>query len=64
MEVDGFVFYRVHAVMEQTLLHKDFIGKRGFNKLIAPFREEIEKRGWSLLCEHKPAGFCWVSTID
>ena len=41
-------------------MHKDFIGERGFNKLISPFIEVIEKRGWSLLCEHKPAGFAIV----
>ena len=42
------------------MLHKDFIGERGFNKLISPFRELIEKKGWSLLCEHKPAGFAAI----
>ena len=41
-------------------MHKDFIGERGFNKLISPFREVIEKRGWSLLCEHKPYVFAIV----
>ena len=46
--------------MEQTLLKKDSIGERGSNKLISPCREVIEKRGWSLLCEHKPAGFAVV----
>ena len=46
--------------MEQTLQQKDFIGEKGFNKLISPFREEIEKRGWNLICEHKLAGFTVV----
>ena len=27
------------------LLHKDFIGEKGFNKLISPFLEITEKRG-------------------
>ena len=60
MEVDYFVFYKAHVVMEQTLLQKDFIGERGFNKLTSPFREVIEKREWILLCEHKLAGFAAI----
>ena len=65
VEVDDLVFddlvsETTHVVMEQTLLYKDFIGERGFNKIISPFREEIEKRGWNLLCEHIPVGFAAV----
>ena len=36
---------------------RDFIGERGFNKLISPFQESIEKRGWNLFCKHKALGF-------
>ena len=46
-----------YVVMKETLMQKDFVGERGFVKLISPFREVIEKRGWSLLCEHKPTRF-------
>ena len=46
--------------MEKSLLQKDFIWERGFNKFISPFMEEMEKRGWNLLCKHKPAGFAVV----
>ena len=42
------------------MLQKDFIGERGFRKLISPFKEVIEKRGWSLLCEHKPTRFAAI----
>ena len=42
------------------MLHKDFIGERGFNQLISPFREVIEKKSWILLCEHKSTGFAVV----
>ena len=59
-EVDDLVSERAHIVMEQTLLLKDFIGERGFNKLISPFREEIEKRWRNLLYEHKLVGFAVV----
>ena len=61
MEVDDFVSARALVVMEQTLLKMDFIRERGFNKLISSFREVIEKRCWSLLCEHKPDGFAVVA---
>ena len=44
-------------VMKETLMQKDFIGERGFVKIISPFREVIEKKGWSLFCENKPAGY-------
>ena len=36
---------------------RGFIVERGFNKLISPFVEMIEKRGWHLLSEHKAPGF-------
>ena len=31
--------------------------ERGFGKLISPFSEVIEKRGWGFFCEHKALGF-------
>ena len=43
--------------MEQTILQKNFMSERGFNQPISPFIEAIDKRGWSLLCEHKPTRF-------
>ena len=33
------------------------MGERGFEKLISPFLEVIEKRGWGFFCEHKAQGF-------
>ena len=39
------------------MMKKDFIGEIGFKHLIPPFKEVIEKRGWSLLCEHHLVGF-------
>ena len=36
---------------------KDFIREKGFSKLISPFLETIEKRGWHLFSEHKNTGF-------
>ena len=39
------------------LQHRDFIGERDFSRLISPFEEIIEKRGWHLFCENKAPGF-------
>ena len=41
----------------KILFDKEFVGKRGFRKLISPFSEVIEKRGWGFFCEHKAPGF-------
>ena len=35
----------------------EFVGERGFGKLISPFSEVIEKKGWGFFCEHKVSGF-------
>ena len=35
----------------------EFVCERGFGKLISPFSEVIEKRGWGFFCEHKAPGF-------
>ena len=41
----------------KTLFEKEFVCERGFGKLISPFSEVIEKRGWGFFCEHKAPGF-------
>ena len=35
----------------------DFIGERGFSKLISMILKIVESKGWHLLCEHKAPGF-------
>ena len=39
------------------LADKGFVSKRGFGKLISPFSEIIEKRGWESFCAHTTLGF-------
>ena len=39
------------------MFDKEFVCERGFGKLISPFLEVIEKRGWGFFCEHKALGF-------
>ena len=52
-----FISNRGYEVMDKEMLRKNFIGERGFKQFISPFKEVIEKRGWSLLCEHKSVGY-------
>ena len=42
--------------MEKILKNKGFIVEKGFKKLISPFSEMLEKRGWQTLGEHKALG--------
>ena len=54
--MDEFVSDRAYEVMDKKMLRNDFIEERGFKQFISPIKEVIEKRGRSLLCEHKSAG--------
>ena len=55
--MSDFVSKRAYFAWRDKLKHKDFIGERWFSKLISPFVETIEHRGWHLFCEHKAPGF-------
>ena len=52
-----FISKEAHELWNKILFDKDFVGERGFGKLIPPFSEIIEKRGWGFFCEHKAPGF-------
>ena len=56
-KVSDFVSECAYFAWRDKLQHKDFFGERGFNKIISPFIEMIEKRGCQLLGEHKGPGF-------
>ena len=43
--------------MEGSLKDKGFIVERGFKKVISPFAEMLEKRGWQSLGEHKEPAY-------
>ena len=43
--------------MDKVLVDKGFVCERGFGKLISPFSEIIEKRGWKGFCAHTTLGF-------
>ena len=42
--------------MEGSLKDKGFIAERGLKKVISPFTEMLENRGWQSLAEHKEPG--------
>ena len=44
------------ALMEGSLKDRGFIIERGFKKVITPFAEMLEKRGWQSLGEHREPG--------
>ena len=46
-----------YIAWRDKLQNRDFIGERGFNKWVSPFRELIESKGWHLFCEHKAHRF-------
>ena len=50
-EEDELISNAAHMVMKGTLQQKNFIGERGFNKLISPFREVIEKNGMEFVLQ-------------
>ena len=52
-----FISKEAHELWNKILFEKDFVGEMGFGKLISPFSEVIEKRGWGFFCEHKGPGF-------
>ena len=43
------------------LADKGSVSERGFGKLISPFSEIIEKRGWESFCAHTAPGFSALS---
>ena len=55
--MSDFVLECAYFVWKEKLQYRDFIDERGFNKLISPFLETIEKIGWHLFYEHKALGF-------
>ena len=42
----NFISEKAAALMERSLKDKGFIVERGFKKVISPFVEMLEKRGW------------------
>ena len=56
-EDKDFISKEAQELWNKILFDKEFVCERGFWKLISPFLEVIEKRGWGFFCEHKAPGF-------
>ena len=56
-EEKDFISEEANDLWNKVMWNKEFICERGFGKLISPFSEVIEKRGWAFFCEHKAPGF-------
>ena len=52
-----FVSAKAKDIWNRLLADKGFVNERGFGKLISPFSEIIEKRGWECFCAHTAPGF-------
>ena len=52
-----FVSVEAKDLWNRLLTDKGFVRERGFGKLISPFYEIIEKRGWECFCAHTAPGF-------
>ena len=36
---------------KKSLTKKGFVEERGFRELVTPFKEEVERRGWGVVCK-------------
>ena len=52
-----FISAEAKALWNKKMADKGFVSKRGFGKLISPFAEMIEKKGWEFFYAHKAPGF-------
>ena len=52
-----FVSEEAKDLWNRLLADKAFVSERGFGKLISPFSEIIEKRGWECFSAHTTPGF-------
>ena len=57
MEVDVgearvFLYDKGAETFKKTLSKKGFIEEMGLKELVPPFKEEIERRDWEVICKH------------
>ena len=56
-EDKDFISAEAKDIWTKVLADKGFVCERGFGKLISPFLEKTEKRGWESFCAHTAPGF-------
>ena len=55
-----FISEEAFSIWKKYYAGKGFVGERGFSKLISPFKELIEQRGWGNFCRHQKSGYAAV----
>ena len=59
-EVEDFVSDEAYSNWRKHYANKGFVAERRFKNPITPFKEMIEKRGWTALCKHQKSGYAAV----
>ena len=55
-EARTFYFDKGAEVFQKHLAKKGFVEERGFKQFVSPFKEEIERRGWEKVSQHRELG--------
>ena len=55
-EARAFYSHKGEEVFQKHLVKKSFVEERGFKESVLPFKEEIKRRGWEKLIQHKEPG--------
>ena len=55
-EARAFYCNKGAETFQKYLAKKSFMEERGFKELVSPFKEEIERRGWENLRQHREPG--------
>ena len=56
-----FVSVEAKDIWNRLLADKGFVSERGFRKLISPFSEIVENKGWECFCAHTAPGFATLA---
>ena len=59
-EVEDFVSDEAYLNWRKHYANKGFVADRRFKNPITPFKEMIQKRGWTTLCKHRKSGYAAV----
>ena len=59
-EIEDFVSDEAYSNWRKHYAGKGFVAERRFKNPITPFKEMIEKRGWTALCKHQNSGYAAV----
>ena len=59
-DIEDFVLEEAYSNWKKHYANKGFVAERSFKNPITPFKEMIEKRGWSSLCTHQRSGYAAV----